>query len=140
MNTTGDRTMRRSTPVLAGRAVTCAMLLAVVFLTPGCDSGGATATVTVPPPLTEEAVEGMTRDELHARLAALARRVRMSVVADNPVVVDGLSRGFADEPAPLEVLVECDTGAGRCGSGASPRAWSRSVPTAGPSAIRSPWA
>lgn len=49
------------------------------------------------------------------RLAALARRIKMSVVADNPTVVDGLSKIFADEPAPLEVLVECDTGAGRCG-------------------------
>lgn len=50
-----------------------------------------------------------------ARLAALARRVRLSVVADSAAVVDGLSAAFAGEPAPLTVLVECDTGAHRCG-------------------------
>jgi D-serine deaminase-like pyridoxal phosphate-dependent protein len=49
------------------------------------------------------------------RLAALARRCKLSVVADNSAVVDGLSSVFTQEPAPLEVLVECDTGAGRCG-------------------------
>lgn len=54
-------------------------------------------------------------DSKVARLAKLAREIRMSVVADNPTVVDGLSRGFAGEDAPLQVLVECDTGAGRCG-------------------------
>lgn len=50
-----------------------------------------------------------------ARLRALARRVRLAVVADNPVVVDGLSAAFADEAEPLRVLVECNTGADRCG-------------------------
>ena len=50
-----------------------------------------------------------------ARLAALARRVRLSVVADNPTVIEGLSARFAAEPAPLTVLVECNTGADRCG-------------------------
>ncbi|MCK0198738.1 D-TA family PLP-dependent enzyme [Ancylobacter sp. 6x-1] len=49
------------------------------------------------------------------RLKALARRVRLSVVADSAAVVDGLSAAFADAPAPLAVLVECDTGAHRCG-------------------------
>ncbi|MBS1165168.1 MAG: alanine racemase [Proteobacteria bacterium] len=50
-----------------------------------------------------------------ARLAALARQVRLSVVADSPAVVAGLSEGFAAMSAPLTVLVECDTGANRCG-------------------------
>lgn len=49
------------------------------------------------------------------RLAALARRCKLAVVADNADVVEGLGAVFAHEPAPLEVLVECDTGAGRCG-------------------------
>lgn len=50
-----------------------------------------------------------------ARLAALARRVRLSVVADSAAVVDGLAATFVSAPAPLRVLVECDTGAHRCG-------------------------
>ena len=50
-----------------------------------------------------------------ARLRALAERVRLSVVADNAVVVAGLAETFADAPRPLRVLVECDTGALRCG-------------------------
>jgi D-serine deaminase-like pyridoxal phosphate-dependent protein len=54
-------------------------------------------------------------DHKLARLAALARRVRLVVVADNPVVVDGLSSKFAAEPERLRVLVECNTGADRCG-------------------------
>src|SRR5512139_3721596 len=49
------------------------------------------------------------------RLAALAKKVRLSVVADNETVVAGLSRRFAGEAKPLAVLVECDTGAQRCG-------------------------
>lgn len=50
-----------------------------------------------------------------ARLRALSERVRLSVVADSAAVAEGLSVAFADAPAPLGVLVECDTGAGRCG-------------------------
>ncbi|WP_246663008.1 D-TA family PLP-dependent enzyme [Pseudolabrys sp. FHR47] len=49
------------------------------------------------------------------RLAALAKKVKLSAVADNETVVAGLSQRFATEPAPLSVLVECDTGAHRCG-------------------------
>ncbi len=49
-----------------------------------------------------------------ARLVQLARRVRLAVTADHSAVVDGLALAFADE-APLRVLVECDTGAARCG-------------------------
>jgi D-serine deaminase-like pyridoxal phosphate-dependent protein len=50
-------------------------------------------------------------------LAALARRVRLSVVADSATVIEGLATRFANEPAPLTVLVECNTGADRCGVG-----------------------
>ncbi len=50
-----------------------------------------------------------------ARLRALSEKVRLSVVADNTETVDGLSRFFADAATPLGVLVECDTGAARCG-------------------------
>lgn len=46
---------------------------------------------------------------LSDRLAALA------VVADSSVVVQGLALAFKHAPKPLRVLVECDTGAGRCG-------------------------
>ncbi|WP_188907829.1 alanine racemase [Aureimonas endophytica] len=49
------------------------------------------------------------------RLKALARRVRLSVVADSAAVVKGLSRAFAGEERALGVLVECDTGGQRCG-------------------------
>lgn len=50
-----------------------------------------------------------------ARLAALKRRVRLAVTADNAVVVAGYAATFGDASAPLAVLVECDTGMGRCG-------------------------
>ncbi len=51
-----------------------------------------------------------------ARLRALQGRLKhLAVVVDNAVVVQGLSQGFADSATPLNVLVECDTGAGRCG-------------------------
>ena len=49
------------------------------------------------------------------RLAALNDRIdRLSVVADSRETVEGLSAYFAGRK-PLIVLVECDTGAGRCG-------------------------
>lgn len=54
-------------------------------------------------------------EEKLARLVALARRVRLAVVADSETVVDGLSAAFAGESRPLRVLVECNTGADRCG-------------------------
>ena len=51
-----------------------------------------------------------------ARLRTLAGRLNvLRVVADNEAVIRGLSGAFADAAKPLEVLVECDTGAGRCG-------------------------
>ncbi|MFN3133421.1 D-TA family PLP-dependent enzyme [Roseibium sp.] len=49
------------------------------------------------------------------RLKALAGKVRLSVVADNTSTVTGLSDAFSDTTSPLTVLVECDTGAERCG-------------------------
>lgn len=49
------------------------------------------------------------------RLQALNERIAsLKVVADSRVTVDGLSARFAGTK-PLAVLVECDTGAGRCG-------------------------
>ncbi|WP_241484090.1 D-TA family PLP-dependent enzyme [Ruegeria sp. ANG-R] len=50
-----------------------------------------------------------------ARLRALSEKVKLSVVADNLTVVRGLSGAFATATSPLPVLVECDTGAARCG-------------------------
>lgn len=49
------------------------------------------------------------------RLAALARRVRISVVADSREVVEGLSQAGQSAGRDIAVLVECDTGAGRNG-------------------------
>lgn len=50
-----------------------------------------------------------------ARARALADRLALRVSADDPVVVDGLAEAFAGAARPLPVLVECDTGAARCG-------------------------
>lgn len=49
------------------------------------------------------------------RLKALAKRTNLCVVADNETIVEGLSEAFGDAEIPLKVLVECDTGAARCG-------------------------
>lgn len=49
------------------------------------------------------------------RLKALAGKVRLSVVADNTSTVKGVSDAFSDTASLLTVLVECDTGAERCG-------------------------
>lgn len=49
------------------------------------------------------------------RLAALAQKVALSVVADSTAVIDGLSATFRTADKPLTVLVECNTGANRCG-------------------------
>lgn len=48
------------------------------------------------------------------RLVALQRRVTLSVVADSAETVAGYAGRFSRD-RPLTVLVECDTGAGRCG-------------------------
>jgi D-serine deaminase-like pyridoxal phosphate-dependent protein len=49
-----------------------------------------------------------------ARLKALNARITLSVTADSPDTVAGYAATFAPD-APLTVLIECDTGAGRCG-------------------------
>jgi D-serine deaminase-like pyridoxal phosphate-dependent protein len=49
------------------------------------------------------------------RLRALAERVNITVTADSAETIEGLSATFADSKTPLTVLVECDTGMGRCG-------------------------
>ncbi len=48
------------------------------------------------------------------RLAALHKRVTLSVTADSAETIAGYAARF-DMHAPLKVLVECDTGSGRCG-------------------------
>jgi D-serine deaminase-like pyridoxal phosphate-dependent protein len=49
------------------------------------------------------------------RLAALARRTAISVVADNHDMIDGLAAAGQAAGRAISVLVECDTGAGRNG-------------------------
>jgi D-serine deaminase-like pyridoxal phosphate-dependent protein len=49
------------------------------------------------------------------RLAALARWTSLSVTADSATVIEGLSERMRLEPEALTVLIECDTGGGRCG-------------------------
>ena len=51
-----------------------------------------------------------------ARLAALAQRARISVLADHPDAVDALASAVRSIGACVEVLVEVDVGAGRCGT------------------------
>ncbi|MFT5894456.1 MAG: D-serine deaminase-like pyridoxal phosphate-dependent protein [bacterium] len=49
------------------------------------------------------------------RLKALAQRIsKLTVVIDNTVSLHGLAQTFSEE-TPLHVMVECDTGAQRCG-------------------------
>lgn len=49
------------------------------------------------------------------RLAALHKRIAISVSADSAETVAGYATAFTDADAPLPVLIECDTGAARCG-------------------------
>lgn len=49
------------------------------------------------------------------RLAALLRRIDIAVVADSIFVVEGLAQAAKISGKTLQVLVECDTGAGRNG-------------------------
>ncbi|WP_020592104.1 D-TA family PLP-dependent enzyme [Kiloniella laminariae] len=51
-----------------------------------------------------------------ARLRDLSEKCSLRVTADNETVVRGLSWAFKTATSPLAVLVECDTGAGRCGA------------------------
>lgn len=54
------------------------------------------------------------RDKLE-RLLALHRRIKLSVTADSRETIAGLAEIFNDAQHPLTVLIECDTGGGRCG-------------------------
>lgn len=54
-------------------------------------------------------------DQKLQRLAALARRTGIKVVADNDVVVEGLGRAGEAAGRDIDVLVECDTGMKRNG-------------------------
>ncbi|MBT1155783.1 D-TA family PLP-dependent enzyme [Aminobacter anthyllidis] len=56
-------------------------------------------------------------DDKLAALVALARKVKLAVVADSPTVIDGLAAAFASAGVTLDVFVECNTGADRCGVG-----------------------
>ena len=50
------------------------------------------------------------------RLSALSDQLeRLSVTVDNLETVEGLASAFTNSDQPLNILVECDTGAGRCG-------------------------
>ena len=49
------------------------------------------------------------------RLWGLHQRLAASVTADSAATVEGYSHRFSDKGHPLPVLVECDTGADRCG-------------------------
>ena len=50
-----------------------------------------------------------------ARLRTLRESAAVTVAADSPVTVEGYAEAFAGADDPLPVLVECDTGARRCG-------------------------
>lgn len=50
------------------------------------------------------------------RLLTLANRVKkLTVTADNSPTIAALARSFEIAKKPLNVMIECDTGAGRCG-------------------------
>ena len=50
------------------------------------------------------------------RLRQLHHRVtKLVVVADSAFVIDGLADAFEQAERPLNVMIECDTGGGRCG-------------------------
>jgi D-serine deaminase-like pyridoxal phosphate-dependent protein len=49
------------------------------------------------------------------RLASLCKRGKITVAADSEATVRGLSEGLSDNDTSVRVLVECDTGGGRCG-------------------------
>jgi len=57
-----------------------------------------------------------------ARLKALNERVTLAVTADSPDTVAGYAGAFADAGRRLRVLIECDTGGGRCGVQTPPQA------------------
>lgn len=56
-------------------------------------------------------------EEKLGALSALSTKAKLAVVADSQVVIEGLSAFFASRGRTLTVLVECNTGADRCGVG-----------------------
>lgn len=50
-----------------------------------------------------------------ARLRSLSERINLAVCVDSAVVADGLAAAMAGAGRPLSVLIECETGAARCG-------------------------
>ncbi len=50
-----------------------------------------------------------------ARLKALHHRIQLSVTVDNETTLAGLAATFTGSARPMKVLIECDTGMGRCG-------------------------
>jgi alanine racemase-like protein len=62
------------------------------------------------------------------RLVALARRSDIKAVADSNEVIEGLSSAMSRAGLELPVLVECDTGAQRCGvTSPVPSRWRRQL-------------
>src|SRR5215475_13430230 len=49
------------------------------------------------------------------RLAALARRARLTLVFDSRAAAEGVSSALSAANLSVGAMVECDTGAGRCG-------------------------
>ena len=58
-----------------------------------------------------------------ARLKELALRFRLATVADNLIVAGGLNDALEGTRLCLPILVECDTGLGRCGVQSPEEAW-----------------
>lgn len=56
------------------------------------------------------------------RLKALSRKVKLTLCADSAETVAGYAQAFEKAREPIDVLVECDTGAGRCGVQSPPAA------------------
>ena len=56
-------------------------------------------------------------DKKLGRLHNLSKKVKLSVVADSFQCLEGLSQRFQHGTEDLNVLIECDTGAERCGVG-----------------------
>lgn len=58
----------------------------------------------------------------HRRLVELCRRANIMTVVDHPEIANGLSRSMSAAGLELPVMVEVDTGLGRCGVGPGPPA------------------
>jgi len=63
------------------------------------------------------------------RLTALARRTDIAVTVDSATVAQGIAQAAAKANRPIRVLIECDTGAARCGvqSAAAAHALARTI-------------